>query len=60
MIESETEEEVIESETKEDNEESISSKIEEDEVIGSSATNGMKPKAKVKGKKANLIWALPK
>ena len=35
-------------------------KIEEDEVIGSSATNGMKPKAKVKGKKANLIWALLK
>ena len=57
---SETEEEVIESETKEDNEESISSKSEEDEATGSSATNGMKLKAKVKGKKAHLLWALPK
>ena len=44
----------------EDNEESISSKSEEDEATGSSATNGMKPKAKVNGKKANLLWVLPK
>ena len=59
-IESETEEEVIKSETKEDNEESFSSKSEEDEDTGSSATNGMKRKAKVKDQKANLLWAVPK
>ena len=50
-FESKIKEKVIESETKGDNEESISSKSEEGEATGSSATNGMKPKAKVKGKK---------
>ena len=54
----------MESETK-DTEESNSSESEEDEAIGSSTTNGRKPKAKVKGKKANMSWskekwALPK
>ena len=53
-IESETEEEVIESATDEDTEESDSS--EEDEAM-EITTNGTKPKAKTKGKKANLPWS---
>ena len=54
-IESEVEEKVIEIETEEDTEESDSSESE-DEATGS-ATNGGKPKAKAKGKKANLSWS---